>query len=75
MILALTLTLGHLAQFTSFIALSVFAIVNLALIGLKRRTARGPVYTVPRFVPVVGAVLCVAMLLFQINAVLVSWVG
>ncbi len=71
---ALTLSLGHLAQFTSFIALSVFAVVNLALIRLKRRSARGPVYTVPGFVPVIGAVLCVGMLLFQISAVVGNWV-
>ena len=71
---ALTLTLGHLAQFTSFIALSVFAVVNLSLIRLKRRSARGPVYTVPGFVPIVGAALCVGMLMFQITAVLGNWV-
>ena len=71
---ALTLSLGHLAQFTSFIALSVFAVVNLALIRLKRRSARGPVYTVPGFVPVIGAALCAGMLLFQITAVLANWV-
>ncbi len=71
---SLTLSLGHLAQFTSFIALSVFAVVNLALIGLKRRAPRGPVYTVPRFVPVVGALLCVGMLVFQLTTILGSWV-
>ena len=72
--LSLTLSLGHLAQFTSFIALSVFAVVNLSLIRLKRLSPRGPVYTVPGFVPVIGAALCIAMLLFQITAVLGSWV-
>ena len=71
---SLTLSLGHLAQVTSVIALSVFAIVNFALISLKRRAPRGPVYTVPAFVPVIGAALCVGMLLFQFTAFIDSWV-
>ena len=71
---SLTLSLGRLAQFTSFIALSVFAAVNLSLIVLKRRSSRGPVYTVPRFVPVIGAALCLGILLFQITAVVGAWV-
>lgn len=73
LLLSLTLSLGRLAQFTSFIALSVFAVVNLSLITLKRASPRGPVYTVPRFVPIVGAVLCVGMLLFQIAALAGAW--
>ena len=73
LLFALTLSLGRLAQFTSFIALGVFLTVNLSLIVLKRRTPTGPVYTVPGFVPVIGAVLCLAMLLFHVAAVIGAW--
>jgi len=69
---ALTFSLGGLAQSTSFIALCVFTAVNVSLIRLKRRSPRGPVYTVPKAVPVIGAVLCVGMLILQIVAVLGS---
>lgn len=74
LIFSLTLSLGRLAQFTSFIALSVFTVVNLSLIALKRRSPRGPVYTVPGFVPVIGTALCLGILLFQIAAVVQAWV-
>jgi len=61
-IFALLLPLSGLAQLTSFIALIVFTAVNVALLVIKRARPRGPFFTSPTFVPVVGALLCGGML-------------
>jgi amino acid transporter len=71
--LALWLPLVPLAKLTSAIILLVFAIVNLALWILKGRptredaTASGAV-RFPRWLPLVGAISCLAILLLQLFA-------
>ncbi len=69
---ALLLPLGGLAQLTSFIALAVFAGINLALIVLKRRTGPRPVFSVPLPVPVLGAALSIGMLVLRLGALAVD---
>lgn len=63
---ALMLDVGLLAEATSSILLGVFVIVNLALILLKRREPDAP-FKVPMAVPVVGLVLALAALLFNLG--------
>jgi len=70
---ALTLSLGRLAGFTSFIALGIFATVNVALLRLKHHAPRVATFTVPVFVPVTGALLCGGMLAFQILSAISAW--
>ncbi|HSG55058.1 MAG TPA: APC family permease [Paracoccaceae bacterium] len=55
---ALTLPVAVLAEITTQALLIVFAIVNVALIGLKRRVPEGP-FVVPMVVPVLGVISCV----------------
>jgi len=57
--------LATLAQTTSQIILGVFLLVNLALIGIKRRGEPAPegVFEVPIWVPVIGALSCAGVLL------------
>ncbi len=59
--MALTLPLATLAEVTSAVLLSVFVIVNLALISLKRRVPEAP-FRVPMAVPVLGLMLALAAL-------------
>jgi amino acid transporter len=64
--LALSLSLERLAVATSMATLVVFALVNLALIRLKRRgvTSPAPHVRVPFWVPVAGLATCLAMAAF-----------
>lgn len=64
--LALSVTLERLAVATSMATLLVFALVNLALIRLKRRgtTSAARHVTVPFWVPVAGLATCLAMAAF-----------
>lgn len=61
--LALSVTLERLAVATSMATLLVFALVNLALIRLKRRGIASAArhVTVPFWVPVAGLATCLAM--------------
>ena len=63
--LALTIPLESLAETTSRMTLFVFAIVNAALIQLKRNALDqpSPAFMVPFWVPVIGCSLCLALLL------------
>lgn len=54
LVAALALPVAALAQLTTTVLLSVFVLVNLALIGLKRRAPAAP-FRVPMAVPVFGA--------------------
>jgi amino acid transporter len=69
--LALWLPLVTLAQLTSTITLVVFIVINAALWRLKRR-GPGPAgtFTLPRWVPALGALLCAVFLLLQLLAAL-----
>ncbi len=67
MLASLGLPLLSLAQFTSFLVLTVFTLVNGSLIALKRRSPQlDDRFTVPIFVPILGAVSCIGILLAQL---------
>ena len=56
---ALTLPVAVLAEITTQALLIVFAIVNAALVGVKRRDPEGP-FVVPVYVPWLGMAACIA---------------
>ena len=68
LLLALFLPLVTLAKITSSVILLVFAMVNLALWKIKRvnpdKNGKGPRF--PKWIPVMGFVVCIAALLFQL---------
>lgn len=65
--LALSFELLSLAQITSLITLTVFALVNLALVRIKLRGERdNPDNFVPLWVPTVGFAVCAGFALFQL---------
>jgi amino acid transporter len=69
LLLALWFPLGSLAQATSMIVLSVFALVNVALIRINSRLPIPSTLHYPAWVPYIGSLLCVAMLMAKV----VSW--
>ena len=72
LLFALTSTLENLAENTSFVILIVFALVNLALLRIKRKEARSGevvaegIRTVPYWIPVVGLVSSLGFVVFRI---------
>lgn len=68
MSLAIFLDLTVLAEITSYLILVVFLIVNIALIFWKHRTKKAKnhgVFRVPLFIPILGALFCIALLTSQ----------
>ena len=65
LLLALTLPLERLAEITAQLTLVVFALVNAALVLLKRQGEAPPagVFTAPLAAPVAGCLLCLALLI------------
>jgi amino acid transporter len=73
LVLALWLPLAPLAEGTAFVTLIVFASVNLALWRIKGRTdLQKPVFSVPRWVPAVGAFTTVGLLLVRLGEAMSS---
>jgi len=67
--LALWFPLVHLASGTSFLVLSVFALVNLALVALKRRRPDvAGVLPCPIWIPITGAAASFGLLLAQLTS-------
>jgi basic amino acid/polyamine antiporter, APA family len=67
LLLALLFPLGTLAKTTSFIILSIFAAVNLSLIIVKsRKSFIEGAASYPILMPIIGLLLCVSILLFEI---------
>jgi amino acid transporter len=67
LVLALWFPLGPLAEGTSVVTLVVFTAVNVALWRIKGRAeTRVPVFTVPRWVPVIGACTTSGLLLVRL---------
>ncbi|MDJ0921568.1 MAG: APC family permease [Henriciella sp.] len=66
LVLSLLVPIESLAELTSEIALSVFALVNLALLTLKLRRDPVPagVFSVPLIVPMIGFISCAMLLIF-----------
>ncbi len=64
LVLALFFPLQHLAEMTSRVVLTIFALVNIALILVKRRGTPAPdgAFTVHLWVPVLGFASCVFVL-------------
>ena len=69
--LALAVPITGLADFTARFTLVVFAIVNLALIRIKRREASPPpgIFVCPRWTPVAGLASSLLLLAFDAAAV------
>ncbi|MBX2805377.1 MAG: amino acid permease [Hyphomicrobiales bacterium] len=67
LIMGLLLSLRDLAQMTSALTLTVFALVNLSLIALKmRRDQPADVFKVSIIVPILGFVSSTGLLLFEL---------
>lgn len=65
--LALSFNLESLAKATNYILLVVFIMINLALIVIKRKTAKPKnIKTYPVVIPILGFILCLTVLIFQI---------
>lgn len=63
----LLLPLVSLAQLTSLLVLSIFMLVNVSLIVIKRREPKHRGYiSVPTFVPYAGTLLCLSTILYQL---------
>jgi amino acid transporter len=60
--LALATKIGNLARATSTLLLCVFLVVNGALLVLQRRPGEPRRFEVPSFVPMLGIVVCAALL-------------
>lgn len=69
LLFALALPLVALAKTTSFIILSIFALVNLALWRLKTDKSWNKELQLPSW-PICGALLCLGLLIFQITSLL-----
>ncbi len=63
LVLALALPIESLARTTSFVALSIFVLVNASLIALLRREGAG---IAPQFLPALGAAASAGLLGFQV---------
>lgn len=81
-VLILSGDISSLARATSVLLLSCFAIVNIALIVLKRAEKIEGAFEVPAIVPALGSVICVAMLtkaksaeLYTAGAILIAIVA
>lgn len=67
------LPLVSLAQLTSFLVLTIFMLVNIALINIKRHHPSHDGYiTVPRAVPYLGTLLCGSTIGYQIYALVAA---
>lgn len=68
LVLAVSVPLTGLAEWTSRVTLAIFAVVNMALIRIKTTEAKPPagVFIVPPWVPVAGLALSVLLLLIDI---------
>jgi amino acid transporter len=67
LLLALTLPLIRLAEVTSFITLAVFALVNVSLFA-HGRSGEHPRLVRWRWLGIVGAVVCLGVIGFQISS-------
>jgi APA family basic amino acid/polyamine antiporter len=63
---ALWLPLLSLAKLTSFFSLSIFTLINLALLRIKRRGERSPTINIPLWVPVCGCGFSLLFLGYQL---------
>ena len=66
-VLAVVGDIGQLAKATSLLLLTVFVVVNIALVVLKSRSnePQGS-FEVPRLVPILGALVCLSLILTSV---------
>jgi amino acid transporter len=69
LVLTLAVPLQDLAEVTARLTLVVFAIVNVSLVVIKRRSPPSAGYVAPAWVPWAGAVSCVALIVMDIWSV------
>ncbi len=73
LILALLLPIVTLAQATSLIALTIFALVNLSLVQIRRRETTPAVENpIPLWIPVLGFLVSAAFTVFQAKVLIFS---
>ncbi len=66
--LALYGTIGNLAAATVLLLLTVFCVVNAALVVLQRRKGEKPgKFEVPAFVPALGSVVCLVLIAVRVS--------
>jgi amino acid transporter len=67
LVFALYLPLVTLASITSFVILLIFTVVNAALLKIKFQQQGAPeLFSVPKFVPVLGILLSLGLVLFRV---------
>lgn len=66
LLLALLLPLLSLAKLTSYITLTIFTLINVALVKIKLRGGVRPKFQVPLWVPIAGALFCSLFLAYQL---------
>ena len=67
----LLLPLVSLARLTSLIVLSIFGMVNISLILIKRKhKTHGGLITIPTIIPYLGALSCTLIVLYELRSVI-----
>ena len=70
LLLSLLLPLLSLAKLTSFFTLIIFSLVNLALWRIKTRDSVKAAINIPKIIPILGFVSCLAFVAYQLYSVL-----
>lgn len=72
LVLAALIEITILASITSFLVLFVFGLVNLSLlvIKFKKKAATTKYFRVPTFVPILGLISCLSLIIFQVFTLL-----
>jgi len=65
LLLALLLPLLSLAKLTSFITLTIFTLINIALWRIKRRGEISPGFHIPLWIPIAGTLFSALFLFYQ----------
>ena len=71
LLLALILPLLSLAKITSFITLTIFTLINLALLKIKLRGEQSPGFTIPLWVPIAGVLFSGVFVIYQLIVALI----
>lgn len=73
LLMALLLPLLSLAKITSFITLTIFTLINIALVKIKLRGEPSPGFKIPILVPILGALFSGAFLIYQTIVVVLDY--
>ena len=66
LLLAIMLPLLSLAKITSYVTLTIFTLINLALVRIKLRGVRSPGFQIPIWVPICGALFSGLFFIYQL---------